>query len=72
MTGLYTRIGYPNEHLGKSKVDAAKSPMFSTTVGLVLSGFKALDIRETRYKEFAPVGEKKKMKQGNKFFSNIE
>ena len=71
MTGLDTRIGYPNEHLGKSKVDSAKSPMYATTVGLVLSGFKALDIRETRYKEFAPSGEKKKIKQGNKFFSNI-
>ncbi len=71
MTGLDTRIGYPNEHLGKCKVDSAKSPMYATTVGLVLSGFKALDIRETRYKEFAPSGEKKKVKQGNKFFSNI-
>ena len=71
MTGLDTRIGYPNEHLGKCKVDSAKSPMYATTVGLVLSGFKALDIRETRYKEFAPSGEKKKVKQGNKFFSTI-
>ncbi|WP_425390804.1 cell division protein FtsA [Ekhidna sp.] len=72
MTGLDTRIGYPNEHLGRSKVDAAKSPMFATTVGLVLSGFKALDIRQARYSE-APSykGDKKKMKQGNKFFSNI-
>ena len=73
MTGLDTRIGFPNEHLGKSKVDAAKSPMFATTVGLVLSGFKALDIREARYKEVSssPSGDKKRMKQGNKFFSNI-
>ncbi|MEM6735507.1 MAG: cell division protein FtsA [Bacteroidota bacterium] len=71
MTGLDTRIGYPNEHLGKSKVDAAKSPMYATTVGLVLSGFKALDIREIRYKEFTPTSERKKVKQGNKFFSNI-
>lgn len=72
MTGLDTRIGYPNEHLGRSKVDAAKSPMFATTVGLVLSGFKALDIREARYKEVVPMGEKtKKMKPGNKFFTNI-
>ncbi|MEQ8627204.1 cell division protein FtsA [Ekhidna sp.] len=73
MTGLDTRIGYPNEHLGRSKVDAAKSPMFATTVGLVLSGFKALDIRQARYSE-APSFKgdaKKKMKQGNKFFSNI-
>ncbi|MEQ9022602.1 MAG: cell division protein FtsA, partial [Pseudomonadales bacterium] len=73
MSGLDTRIGYPNEHVGKSKVDAAKSPMFATTVGLVLSGFKALDIRQARYSE-APAYKgdgKKKIKQGNKFFSNI-
>ncbi|WP_420577752.1 cell division protein FtsA [Ekhidna sp.] len=72
MTGLDTRIGYPNEHLGRSKVDAAKSPMFATTVGLVLSGFKALDIRQARYSEVPSYkGDKKKMKPGNKFFSNI-
>ena len=51
MTGLDTRIGYPNEHLGKSKVEAAKSPMFSTTIGLVLTGFRAIDERENRYNE---------------------
>ncbi|MEO1254533.1 MAG: hypothetical protein AAFY41_06560 [Bacteroidota bacterium] len=71
MTGLDTRIGYPNEHLGRSKVDAAKSPMYATTVGLVLSGFKALDIREARYGEVTVKEGKKKVKQGNKFFSNI-
>lgn len=72
MTGLDARIGYPNEHLGKSKVDAAKSPMYATTVGLVLSGFKALDIRETRYMESNSSSEKKRaFKPGNKFFSNI-
>jgi cell division protein FtsA len=51
MTGLETRIGYPNEHLGKSKVEAVKSPMYATTVGLVLSGFRAVDERENRYME---------------------
>jgi len=73
MTGLDTRIGYPNEHLGRSKVDAAKSPMFATTVGLVLSGFKALDIRQARHADSTTFKEdgKKKMKPGNKFFSNI-
>ena len=51
MTGLDARIGYPNEHLGKSKVEAVKSPMYATSVGLVLSGFKALDFREMQYQE---------------------
>jgi cell division protein FtsA len=51
MTGLDTRIGYPNEHLGKSKIEEVKSPMYATTVGLVLAGFKALDDREDHYRQ---------------------
>jgi cell division protein FtsA len=51
MTGMDARIGYPNEHLGKGKIDAVKSPMYSTSVGLVLAGFRAIDDRENRYLE---------------------
>ncbi|WP_226390722.1 cell division protein FtsA [Penaeicola halotolerans] len=50
MTGLDARIGHPNEHLGRTKVDAVKSPMYATSVGLVLAGFKALDERENQYR----------------------
>ncbi|MEL6606767.1 MAG: cell division protein FtsA [Bacteroidota bacterium] len=50
ITGLDTRIGYPNEHLGKGRNDEVKSPMHATGVGLVLAGFKALDYREEYYK----------------------
>jgi len=53
MTGMDSRIGYPNEHLGKGKLEMVKSPMYATTVGLVLSGFRALDERENRYVEKA-------------------
>jgi cell division protein FtsA len=38
VTGLDTRIGYPNEHIAKSIVDEIKSPMYATAVGLVLKG----------------------------------
>lgn len=51
LTGLDARIGYPNEHLGKSKIDAVKSPMYATSVGLVLSGYRSLDDRMNRYAE---------------------
>ncbi|MBN7813938.1 cell division protein FtsA [Algoriphagus pacificus] len=51
MTGLDTRIGYPNEHLGKSVVEEVKSPMYATSVGLVLAGFKSLDDREESYRK---------------------
>ncbi|MEP0368365.1 MAG: cell division protein FtsA [Cyclobacteriaceae bacterium] len=73
MTGLDTRIGYPNEHLGKSKLESVKSPMYATTVGLVLSGFRALDIREDGYREkVGGVSAKSKhSKKGGKFFMNI-
>ncbi|MEQ8238001.1 MAG: cell division protein FtsA, partial [Cyclobacteriaceae bacterium] len=73
MTGLDTRIGYPNEHLGKSKVDEAKSPMFATSVGLVLSGFRALDFREDRYltRKVQKTNQSKVAKPGSKFFQTI-
>ncbi len=74
MTGLDTRIGHPNEHLGRSKIETVKSPMYATSVGLVLSGFKALDFREEQYEEASNGGYlsgNRKEKKGNKFFENI-
>lgn len=49
ITGMDTRIGYPNEHLGRSKIDAVKSPMYATSVGLVLAGYQPLDQRVDHY-----------------------
>ncbi|MDZ7650555.1 MAG: cell division protein FtsA [Cytophagales bacterium] len=77
MTGMDARIGYPNEHLGKSKMEAVKSPMYATSVGLVLSGFRSLDEREERYKEAkglqkpVKVVKKEKMNPASDFFSSI-
>lgn len=75
MTGMDARIGYPNEHLGKSKVEAIKSPMYATTVGLVLSGFRAIDERENRYMENQANSNGKRVvkgdKKGTEFFSKL-
>ncbi len=74
MTGMDARIGYPNEHLGKSKVESVKSPMYATTVGLVLSGFRAIDERENRYNESAsekPGGSRLRREAGGDFFKKI-
>lgn len=49
VTGMDARIGYPNEYLGKSKVEIIKNPMYATPVGLVLAGFQSIDERENRY-----------------------
>lgn len=77
ITGLDTRIGYPNEHLGKSEISEVKSPMHATGVGLVLAGFKDLDYREEHYKAVqvasltAPRQGNKKGKQVPDFFQRM-
>jgi cell division protein FtsA len=81
MTGLDTRIGYPNEHLGKCKIDEIKSPMYATSVGLVLAGFKSFDEREETYKKryennyYAPRQQEQKAAKldfGANIFSSIQ
>jgi len=75
MTGMDARVGYPNEHLGKSKLEAVKSPMYATAVGLVLSSFRSLDEREDRYKEkmaeAKPMAKMKKANPTSDFFTSI-
>ncbi|PKR79843.1 cell division protein FtsA [Brumimicrobium salinarum] len=42
VTGMNSRIGYPNEHLGTPETEEAlTSPMYATGVGLVLKGFES-------------------------------
>ncbi len=40
VTGIEVNLGYPNQHLAKGMVDEVKSPMFATSIGLVLKGIE--------------------------------
>lgn len=40
ITGLDTRIGYPNEHLASTAGDEITSPMYATGIGLVMLGMQ--------------------------------
>lgn len=40
ITGMDTRIGYPTEHLSSNVPEEVMSPMFSTGIGLVISGLE--------------------------------
>ncbi len=64
ITGMDTRIGYPNEHLAANSADEMTSPMYSTGLGLVLMGMQRTDVSrikndttkaETPEKEVKPV-----------------
>jgi len=37
-TAMDTRIGYPNEHLGKGDKPELESPMYATAIGLLMKG----------------------------------
>jgi cell division protein FtsA len=42
ITGMDTRVGYPNEHLAKGNEDVT-SPLFATSVGLVMKGVQTIE-----------------------------
>ena len=37
VTGMDTRVGYPSEHLAGNTVDSVSSPLFATSVGLLMN-----------------------------------
>jgi cell division protein FtsA len=43
ITGMDTRIGYPNEHLSSTSPEEIGSPMYATGVGLVMIGIERLE-----------------------------
>lgn len=48
ITGMDTRIGYPNEHLAGDSDESLSSPQYATTVGLVMNGLKKLDKEKSK------------------------
>jgi cell division protein FtsA len=69
MTGMDTRIGYPNEHLSKASEEIA-SPMFATSVGLVIKGFELSDSKRLR-EDLQQMGQKPKPPKPGGFFDAI-
>jgi cell division protein FtsA len=81
VTGLDSRIGYPNEHLAKNEIlpksvyDELKSPMYATGIGLLIKGIqKAELVEESVVSVGAPVEKiiaDKKPKKGQGMFEWI-
>lgn len=70
ITGMDSRIGYPNEHLGKSSTEEAiTSPMYATGVGLVLKGFET---NERNRRSLAAVKSHSKRTKGSFFDKLLE
>jgi len=73
MTGMDTRIGYPNEHLGTHVPDEITSPMYATGVGLVLIGLTR-SLKEKNKQEFVDPKRSKQVsrKDRSSFFDKIK
>jgi len=71
VTGMDSRVGYPNEYLANSNDHTVTSPMYATGVGLVIKGFEQLE-KDTR--KGIVRQETKKAKQGGviqQFFTTV-
>jgi cell division protein FtsA len=51
VTGMSTRIGYPNEHLAMGTTENITSPLFATGIGLVMKGFEKQERQVVEEKE---------------------
>jgi len=76
VTGLDARVGYPNEHIAKNEVlpknvyDELKSPMYATSIGLLIKGIQKAEELEQKRKQASisvekePILEKSKKSLG--------
>ena len=53
ITGMDTRVGYPNEHLAGDSDDATTSPTFSTAVGLLMAALDNIPVENIAEEEVA-------------------
>ena len=52
ITGMDTRIGYPNEHLAGDSDSETTSPMYATAVGLVLNSLETRERAKSKHKAY--------------------
>ncbi len=80
VTGMDTRIGYPNEHLANDVEEEMASPMYATGIGLVIEGInrfkrekekEMIQKSEKRILMWSPKKAKKEARPAN-FLKNIQ
>ena len=70
ITGMDTRIGYPNEHLSSNTNINVTSPLYATGVGLVAKGFQQFDMLKARQEKISTRMHSRK--QNGSFFEKIK
>ena len=63
ITGMDTRIGYPNENLAGDSDESLSSPQYATAIGLLMNGLK--NVEKVKAKEYQQVQEKGNIEDGH-------
>ena len=74
ITGMDTRIGYPNEHLAGNSDPKIASPLYATSVGLLMQAIelKTTDVEEPEEEEESKKANTKKIKLWTSISKGIE
>ena len=72
ITGMDSRIGYPNENLAGDSDESLSSPQYATAVGLLMNGLKQLDKEQVRLAEQQKIEEEAAAKVETKEALNEE
>ncbi len=72
ITGMDTRIGYPNENLAGDSDEIFSSPQYATAVGLLMNGLNRLDKKNLKTKQQQAVQEEEAIEKDNEVEEEIE
>jgi len=72
ITGMDTRIGYPNENLAGDSDESFSSPQYATAVGLLMNGLNRLDKKNLKTKQLQAVEEEEAIEKDKEALEEIE
>jgi cell division protein FtsA len=72
ITGMDTRIGYPNENLAGDTDESFSSPQYATAVGLLMNGLNRLDKKNLKIKQQQVVKEEAVVEKDKEVVEEIE
>ncbi|MEX1383929.1 cell division protein FtsA [Lutibacter sp.] len=72
ITGMDTRIGYPNENLAGDSDEIFSSPQYATAVGLLMNGLNRLDKKNLKTKQQQAVQKEEAIEKDNEVEEEIE
>jgi len=72
MTGMDTRIGYPNEHLSSNSPEEVSNPIYATGVGLVIKGLERAEKETDKDAKNKKSAKKQKPESNGRFLDKFK